>query len=342
MARKRSLPDYVFRVVSRGQVYLYFQRGRGTPVAGPRVRLPDDPQSIEFWTAYRKLAGLDQDNPKAVNPKSFAALIEAFKASPEFVEKSASTQRQYGRHCELFGKWWGKLEVSGLLPAHVLKARDTMRDTPAEANAVIRSLSVLLSWSVPRGFRSDNPCEHVRKLKTGDGWDPWPWELIEWARDNCPPWMWHSIALAVYTGQRQGDVLTMRRSSRTDNLIAVKQSKTGVDLLIPVHRELAAVIAEMPTDALTYLSRNGRQWNQESFRTAWRREVPKKIKEAGLVFHGLRKSAVVTLLEAGCTDAEVAAITGQSRQMVEHYARKVNQQHLAKRAILRWERQNVE
>jgi len=30
-------------------------------------------------------------------------------------------------------------------------------------------------------------------------------------------------------------------------------------------------------------------------------------------------------VEAGCTDAEVAAIAGQSRDMVEHYARAVNQ-----------------
>jgi integrase len=63
-----------------------------------------------------------------------------------------------------------------------------------------------------------------------------------------------------------------------------------------------------------------------------------QIRERGLVFHGLRKSAVVTLLEAGCSDAEVAAITGQSRQMVEHYARLVNQEHLARSAILKWER----
>lgn len=47
-----------------------------------------------------------------------------------------------------------------------------------------------------------------------------------------------------------------------------------------------------------------------------------------------------TLLEAGCTDAEVAAITGQSRQMVEHYARLVNQERLARTAILKWEAQN--
>ena len=63
----------------------------------------------------------------------------------------------------------------------------------------------------------------------------------------------------------------------------------------------------------------------------------KPLKDAGLVFHGLRKSAVVFLLEAGCTDAEVSAITGQSRQMVEHYARQVNQRKLAASAILKWE-----
>jgi integrase len=58
---------------------------------------------------------------------------------------------------------------------------------------------------------------------------------------------------------------------------------------------------------------------------------------SGVVFHGLRKSAVVFLLEAGCTDAEVSAITGQSRQMVEHYGRKVSQEKLAAAAVLKWE-----
>lgn len=61
------------------------------------------------------------------------------------------------------------------------------------------------------------------------------------------------------------------------------------------------------------------------------------LREAGLVFHGLRKLAVVFLLEAGSTDTEVPAITGQSRAMVEHYARQVNQKKLAAAAVLKWE-----
>ena len=46
---------------------------------------------------------------------------------------------------------------------------------------------------------------------------------------------------------------------------------------------------------------------------------------------------MATLLEAGCTTAEVQAITGQSMQMVEHYAKQVNQKKLAASAILKWE-----
>ncbi|RDD63614.1 hypothetical protein [Ferruginivarius sediminum] len=49
--------------------------------------------------------------------------------------------------------------------------------------------------------------------------------------------------------------------------------------------------------------------------------------------HGLRKNAVNRLLEAGCATAQVAAVTGQTLQMVEHYAAQVNQARLADEAI---------
>lgn len=49
--------------------------------------------------------------------------------------------------------------------------------------------------------------------------------------------------------------------------------------------------------------------------------------------HGLRKKAANRLLVAGCTTAQVAAVTGQTLQMVEHYAAQVNQARLADEAI---------
>ncbi|MFM9943177.1 MAG: hypothetical protein ACKVP7_27220 [Hyphomicrobiaceae bacterium] len=47
------------------------------------------------------------------------------------------------------------------------------------------------------------------------------------------------------------------------------------------------------------------------------------------------------LPEAVATDAEVAAVTGQSREMVEHDARQVSHKKLAAAAVLKWETAGV-
>lgn len=145
----------------------------------------------------------------------------------------------------------------------------------------------------------------------------------------------------------------MKLSDVTDNRIAVYQSKTKTRLLIPLHRDLAAILARIERRSVFILTNTrGVPWTQSGSHSSWGGALeppPQKqgllprahplwpIKRGGLVFHGLRKSAVVMLLEAGCTTAEVSAITGQSMQMVEHYAKQVNQKRLAASAILKWE-----
>ena len=48
------LPEYVHAVKWRsGRVAYYWHPQRGTAKAGKPVRLPDDPASPEFWTAYK-------------------------------------------------------------------------------------------------------------------------------------------------------------------------------------------------------------------------------------------------------------------------------------------------
>ena len=125
-------------------------------------------------------------------------------------------------------------------------------------------------------------------------------------------------------------------------MIQVRQEKTGKHLAIRGHQRLLEILSNMPRVSVRILtSTRGTPWTQDGFRASWQKALGgplAAIRDAGLVFHGLRKSAVVTLLEAGCTDAEVSAITGQSRQMVEHYSRQVNQKRLASAAILKWER----
>lgn len=109
-----------------------------------------------------------------------------------------------------------------------------------------------------------------------------------------------------------------------------------------MHRTLREMVESLPRATLTLLANSrGQPWTASGMKSPWSKLLNKPLmsqfREKKLVFHGLRKSAVVFLLEAGCTDAEVAAITGQSRQMVQHYAKLVNQKTLATTAIRKWE-----
>ncbi len=342
---KVSLPPHVHTVKSRGRFYYYFHAYRGTNKDAGRTRLPGTPFDSDgtpakaWWDAYRSLTGTDHSRLRA---GSFAALIQAFKNSPEWSGLGERTKDEWSRHLARVKAAWGELLVEGLEAKHILALRDKFAASPASANNLLRALSSMMSWSVPRGWRSDNPCAHVRKFKSGDGYRPWNWEEIEYFRVSARQDLWMAAALALYTGQRQSDVLAMRWSDVRDGLIAVTQAKTGKKLWIPLHGNLTAAIGEIHRDSVHILTSSKRTpWTSDGFKSSWNAEFkrPKmqSLRDGGCVFHGLRKSAVVFLLEAGCSDAEVSSITGQSRQMVEHYARQVNQRKLAASAVLKWE-----
>ena len=345
--RKASvkLPPHVHAVTARGKAYYYFQRFRGTQREEPRVKLPGEPldrdglPTPEWWRAYRELCGEEQQGPKR---GTFGAMILAYKASPEWNDLSPKSKSERTRNLGVIEGAWGDLQVSGLAAKHVLELRDRHATTPAAANNIIRSLSSMLSWSIPRGWLTHNPCTRVKKLKIGEGYAPWNWEEIEMFRSHARHDLWWAAGLALFTGQRLGDVIGMLWSDFQGGLIGVTQNKTGKKLWIPMHAQLKRVLNGIPRRSVNILTNSrGGPWTVDGFKSSWaeemKRDVFRPLRDNNRVFHGLRKSAVVFLLEAGCTDAEVSAITGQSRQMVEHYAKQVNQKKLAAAAVLKWE-----
>ncbi len=216
MARRRKagikLPPHVHAVQARGKDYYYFQRFRGTAREEERIKLPGSPvdgdgmPNPEWWRAYRELSGEIEQGPKR---GSFAALILAYKESPEWRELSDNTWSQRERHLGKIEAAWGELAVAGLEARHVLQLRDRHAATPGEANNIVRALSSLMSWSIPRGWRTYNPCTKIRMLRIGEGFAPWTWEEIEKFRAEARTDLWWAAAVALYSGQRQADVLGM-------------------------------------------------------------------------------------------------------------------------------------
>ena len=117
-----------------------------------------------------------------------------------------------------------------------------------------------------------------------------------------------SFALLLYTGQRRSDVVRMGRQRIRDGMLHIRQMKTGVELAIPVHPRLGAIIGDMPIEHLTLVTTAfGKPFTAAGFGN-WFRE---QCTAAGLPHcsaHGLRKAAARRLAEAGCMSMRSALL----------------------------------
>jgi integrase len=143
-----------------------------------------------------------------------------------------------------------------------------------------------------------------------------------------------AFALLLYTGQRRADVVRMGRQHIRNDMLHVKQEKTGVRLEIPIVPELQEILDATPSDNLTFLTlTTGKPFSAEVF-SNWFRTV---CDAAGLQHcsaHGLRKAAARRLAESGCSVHEIAAITGHaSLREVARYTAAADQRRLATAAM---------
>jgi len=125
------------------------------------------------------------------------------------------------------------------------------------------------------------------------------------------------ILLALWTGQRQGDLLRLPWSAYDGKHIRLRQGKTKTRIPpIPVGRRLKVALDAMQKQGPLILTNSeGQPWTSDGFRASWR----KACKRAGitdLTFHDLRGTAVSRLAVVGCTEAEIATITGLSLRSV--------------------------
>ena len=204
-------------------------------------------------------------------------------------------------------------------------------------------IRIALTKGGARGKLASNPCERGGRRYRADR-SECVWSDADIARflavASAPLRL--ALILALWTGQRQGDLLRLPWSAYDGATIRLRQSKTGRRVGIKAGEPLRLALADAPRRATTILTNSdGHSWTEDGFRTSW----GKACARAGVVgvrFHDLRGSAVSRLAEAGCTEAEIAAITGHSLRhvgtMLDRYLHR--SEKLAEAAILKLERTN--
>ena len=149
--------------------------------------------------------------------------------------------------------------------------------------------------------------------------------------------------LYMHTGQRGSDVIKMGWSDFRKNRIklAVKQRKTGKEVLLPISPALARTLSlieqpEPTADCLrpTFLrTRRGKPYTRIELTASMRRWIDAAGLPKACVPHGLRKATVRIMLEEGERPQDIAAITGQSIEVVIYYGEAYAKEKSAERAM---------
>jgi len=210
-------------------------------------------------------------------------------------------------------------------------------DQPGAANALRMALRVMMKHAVDIGLRADDPTREVRAIRVRTaGFHSWTDAEIAQFERHHPVGSRARLALALllYSGQRRGDVIRMGPQHIRNGILYVKQEKTGAELAIPMHPELATIVASTPSGHLSFVTtRAGRPFEASSF-SRWFRNECDGVGLPHCSAHGLRKAAARRLAEAGCTAHEIGAITGHaSLAELVRYTRAVDQRRLAEAAM---------
>lgn len=289
----------------------------------------------------RKLADGTVREYRYTTKKTVGSVTVEYRQSSEWADLAGSTRKAYEVYLDMIGTAFWDVDIAAVELGHVLRMRDAHRDQPATANKLFAIWSILLSFSMRRGYIKHHPMvgARVRKLKEGEH-ARWPEGCVDLAIEVLPQHLARAVMLAVYTGQRVGDCIARRWSDLDDGGMRLIQQKTGAELWVPLHPELEAALKVWRREAvcLTILTKaDGMPWaSTDSFKSAFTAAKKKHPELNGLVFHGLRKSAAARLAEAGCSEHEIMAITGhRSLAEVQRYTRQARQKTMAMSAMVK-------
>jgi integrase len=273
--------------------------------------------------------------PKAnrIKGETFAAVIRQYVISPKFLTLASSTQANYRHLLSLAERpdTLGAVPIDEMRPALVQAFLDGLSDKPATQKCAQTAIKSLEKWAIVRDLLR-RPISTGTEAPGGDGGHlPWTDEQVEHAERHARPHLARVITLAANTGQRGSDLVKMRWSDIEEFEgrvgINVVQMKTGLQIWIPFATStLAAMSTWQRRPGFILLKEDGHPFTRQQLSDQWLRERDTRpalaeLKEAGLVMHGLRGTAVVRLRRAGATVPQISDMVGMSAPMVARYCR---------------------
>jgi integrase len=296
------------KVLKDGTSVTYWYAWKG----GPRLR--GEPGDPEFVASYHEAVSQRKAAPAGI----LLSLLQRYQESSEFLSLADRTRRDYVRLIKVIEREFGDFPIAALADRGAKDVFRSWRDRLAfrsrrQADYAWVVLALIIAWALDRGLVTSNPCERGGRLYRGSRRDKvWTLEDEIAFLDRAPRHLHLALQLALWTGQRQGDLLRLTWAAYDGNKIILRQSKTGARVVIPVGSPLkAALDATAKRSPVILVNSDGRPWTADGFRSSWRKAC-RSVGIVGVTFNDLRGTAVTRLALAGATEAEIATVTGHT------------------------------
>lgn len=324
----------------------YYHRKTGRPIHG-------EPGTDAFLASYHEAS---RERAPSEPQLDVEWLIARYKASPEWAAlapASKSTRNSYFKRIIKMMSTGGVLlrdldREDFIIPA-LYVWRDSMAALPLTADKALDSLRVVLAWAKKRRIIQHNWAREVERLapvnrsRAEMTWTPELWDALLAA---AAPDERQLLQFAAYSAARETDIARMLWAGFDGQWLTYTPQKTarktGVVVQLPVHAlppfaDLVAGLSRSTEFMLT--TRTGQPWTTSNIKLRMRdlkvRAFPKG--DPRRTFHDIRGTTISRLFNAGCTDAEVAAIDGHvigRGSMLGRYAQRSRQ--LALNAYAKW------
>ncbi|PWE54378.1 integrase [Metarhizobium album] len=269
--------------------YYYAWRGKGAP------RIMSKPGTKAFTQEFLRLT---KDRQKDVREGTIGSLIEDFRKTAGYGKLAPSTRRDYERQLATI-----RLEYE-TFPIRAVEARgsrmifmnwrDGMKEAPRSADMHLALLARVFAWAKSNEIILRNPLERIERLHEGSRRDIiWSNEQLRKVLDHAAPHIRDVAKIALWTMQRQTDILSMPTLAFDGERVSIRQAKTGAKVRVVAAMDILPILRKAKEAQRQRILVNsfGQNWTPSGFRASWRKEMA-RLGIKGVTFHDLRGTAI--------------------------------------------------
>lgn len=336
-----------------------YDKEDGTTTYHAEVRLKGHPKQRASFRTRTLAKKWIQDTESSIRDGRYFRTAEAKKHTvTDLIERFISKWLSQFPHRVVrqtaYLAWWkdrlGHLLLSDLSPAIIAEARDVLLSektprgnirSPSTVNRYLAAFSRALTIAMKEwGWLDDTPMRKVSKPAEGKGRNRLlsleeKDRLMTACKESPSPHLFNIVSLALLTGMRQGEILTLtfENCDFYTKVITLENTKNGERRIIPITKAVEEILNSCKTSDIdsglvfkpsSSTNRSGIVDIYNAFRKA--------LKQAEITdfrFHDLRHAAASYLAMNGATQGELMTILGhKSPSMTRRYAH-YSQKHVA-------------